>query len=159
VANEVGSGDSAVLSFSGIINLRVFSFGRVPTLFPPGTIESKTCSHFGKSPQDEIAPMPLVVPLVPDLLCSLEEGQFMPGEMIREMRGIFENGTGSGICWIRDKIDGTERREKAGHRGDTIRLCQLRNGSRTWFELAAEEAGTCCEDGGPRRPRLPVGSS
>jgi hypothetical protein len=53
-------------------------------------------------------------------------GQFMPRKVVREERGIFEKEPGSGIWWIRYKIDGVERREKAGRRGDAIRLYQLR---------------------------------
>lgn len=50
----------------------------------------------------------------------------MPRKVVRKERGIFEKEPGSGIWWIRYKIDGVERREKVGRRGDAIRLYQLR---------------------------------
>jgi integrase len=50
----------------------------------------------------------------------------MPRKVVRKERGIFEKEPGSGIWWVRYKIDGVERREKVGRRGDAIRLYQLR---------------------------------
>jgi hypothetical protein len=50
----------------------------------------------------------------------------VPRKVVRKERGIFEKEPGSGIWWIRYKIDGVERREKVGRRGDAIRLYQLR---------------------------------
>lgn len=50
----------------------------------------------------------------------------MPRKVIRKERGIFEKESGSGIWWIRYKIDGVERRENVGRRGDAIKLYALR---------------------------------
>jgi hypothetical protein len=46
----------------------------------------------------------------------------MPRKVVRKEQGIFEEEPGSGIWWVRYKIDGIERREKVGRRGDAIRL-------------------------------------
>jgi len=50
----------------------------------------------------------------------------MPRKVVRKERGVFEKEPGSGIWWIRYKIDGVERREKVGRRGDAIKLYALR---------------------------------
>lgn len=50
----------------------------------------------------------------------------MPRKVVRKERGIFEKEPGSGIWWVRYKIDGVEKREKVGRRGDAIRVFQLR---------------------------------
>jgi site-specific recombinase XerD len=50
----------------------------------------------------------------------------MPRKVTRKERGVFEKEPGSDIWWIRYKIDGVERREKVGRRGDAIKLYQLR---------------------------------
>jgi site-specific recombinase XerD len=50
----------------------------------------------------------------------------MPRKIEKKERGVFEKGPGSGIWWIRYYIDGRERREKAGRRGDAIKLYKLR---------------------------------
>jgi len=50
----------------------------------------------------------------------------MPRRIERKERGVFEKEPGSGIWWIRYKINGVERREKVGRRGDAIKLYSLR---------------------------------
>ncbi len=50
----------------------------------------------------------------------------MPRKVLRKERGVFEKEPDSGIWWIRYKIDGVERREKVGRRGDAIKLYALR---------------------------------
>ena len=42
------------------------------------------------------------------------------------MRGVYEREPGSGIWWIRYYINGRERREKVGRRGDAIKLYKIR---------------------------------
>jgi hypothetical protein len=46
--------------------------------------------------------------------------------VVRKERGVFEKEPGSGIWWVRYYIDGRERREKAGRRGDAIKLYKPR---------------------------------
>ena len=50
----------------------------------------------------------------------------MPRKIEKKGRRIFEKEPGSDIWWIRYSIDGRERREKVGRRGDAIKLYQLR---------------------------------
>jgi site-specific recombinase XerD len=50
----------------------------------------------------------------------------MPRKVVRKERGIFEKEPGSDIWWIRYYIDGRERREKVGRRGDAIKLYKVR---------------------------------
>ncbi len=50
----------------------------------------------------------------------------MPRKLVRKERGIFEKKPGSDIWWIRYSIDGRERREKVGRRGDAVKLYQVR---------------------------------
>jgi integrase len=50
----------------------------------------------------------------------------MPRKVIRKERGIFEKVLGSGIWWIRFKVDGVEHREKVGRRGDAMKLYAMR---------------------------------
>jgi hypothetical protein len=50
----------------------------------------------------------------------------MPRKVIRKERGIFEKVPGSGIWWIRFKVDGVEHREKVGRRGDAMKSYALR---------------------------------
>lgn len=50
----------------------------------------------------------------------------MPRKIEKKERGVFEKEPGSDIWWIRYYIDGRERREKVGRRGDAIKLYQLR---------------------------------
>jgi hypothetical protein len=46
----------------------------------------------------------------------------VPRKIEKKKRGVFEKIPGSGIWWIRYYIDGRERREKVGRRGDAIKL-------------------------------------
>ena len=50
----------------------------------------------------------------------------MPRKIEKKERGVFEREPGSDIWWIRYYIEGRERREKVGRRGDAIRLYKLR---------------------------------
>jgi integrase len=50
----------------------------------------------------------------------------MPRKVVRKERGVFEKVPGSGIWWIRFKVDGVEHREKVGRRGDAVKLYALR---------------------------------
>jgi hypothetical protein len=50
----------------------------------------------------------------------------MPRRLEKKERGVFEKQPGSDIWWIRYYIDGRERREKVGRRGDAIKLYRLR---------------------------------
>jgi hypothetical protein len=50
----------------------------------------------------------------------------MPRKIEKKERGVFEKAAGSGIWWIRYYIDGRERREKVGRRGDAIKLYKVR---------------------------------
>jgi site-specific recombinase XerD len=50
----------------------------------------------------------------------------MPRRIEKKARGVFERAPGSDIWWIRYKIDGVERREKVGRRGDAIKLYSIR---------------------------------
>ena len=50
----------------------------------------------------------------------------MQRKIERKERGVFEKEPGSDIWWIRYYIDGRERREKVGRRGDAIKLYKLR---------------------------------
>jgi len=50
----------------------------------------------------------------------------MPRKVARKERGVFEKEPGSDIWWIRYYIDGRERREKVGRRGDAIKLYKVR---------------------------------
>jgi integrase len=50
----------------------------------------------------------------------------MPRKVVRKERGVFEKEPGSDIWWIRYYIDGRERREKVGRRGDAIKLYKVR---------------------------------
>lgn len=73
-----------------------------------------------------VALVPLLVPL-----CSSFD-MFSSGWPVHaekggaQRAGIFEKEPGSGIWWIRYKIDRIEKREKVGRRGDAIKLYQLR---------------------------------
>ena len=46
----------------------------------------------------------------------------MPRKIEKKERGVFEKEPGSQIWWIRYYIDGRERREKVGRRGDEFLL-------------------------------------
>jgi hypothetical protein len=46
----------------------------------------------------------------------------MPRKIEKKVRGVFEKDPSSGIWWIWYYINGTERREKIGRRGDAIKL-------------------------------------
>ena len=50
----------------------------------------------------------------------------MPRKIEKKERGVFEKDPGSGIWWIRYYINGRERREKVGRRGDAIKLYKIR---------------------------------
>lgn len=50
----------------------------------------------------------------------------MPRKIEKKERGVFEKEPGSQIWWIRYYIDGRERREKVGRRGDAIKLYKVR---------------------------------
>jgi site-specific recombinase XerD len=50
----------------------------------------------------------------------------MPRKIEKKERGVFEKDHGSDIWWIRYYIDGRERREKVGRRGDAIKLYKVR---------------------------------
>jgi site-specific recombinase XerD len=50
----------------------------------------------------------------------------MPRKIEKKERGVFEKEPGSDIWWIRYHIDGRERREKVGRRGDAIKLYKVR---------------------------------
>jgi hypothetical protein len=50
----------------------------------------------------------------------------MPRTAKRKERGVFEKAPGSGIWWIRYKVNGVEHREKVGRRGDAINLYRIR---------------------------------
>jgi site-specific recombinase XerD len=50
----------------------------------------------------------------------------MPRKIKKKERGVFEKVPGSGIWWVRYYIDGVERREKVGRRGDAIKLYKVR---------------------------------
>jgi site-specific recombinase XerD len=50
----------------------------------------------------------------------------MPRKIEKKERGVFEKEPGSEIWWIRYYIDGRERREKVGRRGDAIKLYKVR---------------------------------
>jgi hypothetical protein len=50
----------------------------------------------------------------------------MPRKIEKKERGVFEKVSGSGIWWVRYYIDGVERREKVGRRGDAIKLYKVR---------------------------------
>ena len=50
----------------------------------------------------------------------------MPRKVIKKEKGIFEKEPGSDIWWVRYYIDGRERREKVGRRGDALKLYKLR---------------------------------
>jgi site-specific recombinase XerD len=50
----------------------------------------------------------------------------MPRKVTKKERGIFEKEPGSDMWWIRYYIDGRERREKVGRRGDAIKLYKVR---------------------------------
>jgi len=49
----------------------------------------------------------------------------MPRKVVRKERGVFEKEPGSGIWWIRFKVNGVEHREKVGRRGDAIKLYKI----------------------------------
>jgi hypothetical protein len=49
----------------------------------------------------------------------------MPRKIEKKERGVFEKDPGSDIWWIRHYIDGRERREKVGRRGDAIKLYKV----------------------------------
>jgi site-specific recombinase XerD len=46
--------------------------------------------------------------------------------MVRKERGVFEKVSGSGVWWIRYKVQGVTHREKVGRRGDAVDLYKLR---------------------------------
>jgi hypothetical protein len=50
----------------------------------------------------------------------------MPRKIQKKERGVFEKVPGSDIWWVRYYIDGRERREKVGRRGDAIKLYKVR---------------------------------
>ncbi len=50
----------------------------------------------------------------------------MPRKIEKKERGVFEKEPGADIWWIRYYIDGRERREKVGRRGDAIKLYKVR---------------------------------
>jgi site-specific recombinase XerD len=50
----------------------------------------------------------------------------MPRKVVRKERGVFEKVPGSGIWWIRYKVQGVTHREKVGRRGDAVDLYKLR---------------------------------
>ena len=50
----------------------------------------------------------------------------MPRKMNKKERGVFEKVPRSDIWWIRYYVDGRERREKIGRRGDAIKLYKIR---------------------------------
>ncbi len=50
----------------------------------------------------------------------------MPRKVVRKERGVYEKVPGSGIWWIRFKVDGVEHREKVGRRGDAMKLYAMR---------------------------------
>jgi integrase len=50
----------------------------------------------------------------------------MPRKIEKKERGVFEKEQGSDIWWIRYYIEGRERREKVGRRGDAIKLYKIR---------------------------------
>jgi hypothetical protein len=50
----------------------------------------------------------------------------MPRKIEKKERGVFEKDPGSDIWWIRYYIDGRERCEKVGRRGDAIKLYKVR---------------------------------
>jgi hypothetical protein len=50
----------------------------------------------------------------------------MPRKIEKKERGVFEKEPVSDIWWIRYYIDGRERREKVGRRGDAIKLYKVR---------------------------------
>ena len=51
-------------------------------------------------------------------------------KLTKKERGIFEKEPGSGVWWIRYSIEGVERREKVGRRGDafSFMVCGKRTG-------------------------------
>jgi len=52
----------------------------------------------------------------------------MPRKVVRKERGVFEKVPGSGIWWIRLKVDGVEHHWKVWRCGDAIKLYGLRKG-------------------------------
>jgi hypothetical protein len=50
----------------------------------------------------------------------------MPRKDCEEGTRSFRKGSGSNIWWVRYYIDGRERREKVGRRGDAIKLYKVR---------------------------------
>ncbi len=50
----------------------------------------------------------------------------MPRKVTKKEKGIFEKEPGSDIWWVRYYIDGRERREKVGRRGDALKLYKVR---------------------------------
>ncbi len=50
----------------------------------------------------------------------------MPGKDQTKVRGVWEKVPGSGIWWIRYRVEGKLKREMAGRKGDAIALYQLR---------------------------------
>jgi hypothetical protein len=75
----------------------------------------------------QTALVPVLVPVFTWLaIFGLEGAKTMPRKVVRKERGVFEKEPGSGIWWVRYYIDGRERREKAGRRGDAIKLYKLR---------------------------------
>lgn len=50
----------------------------------------------------------------------------MPRKITRKERGLFEKVAGSGVWWIRYKVQGVTHREKVGRRGDAVKLYAVR---------------------------------
>ena len=50
----------------------------------------------------------------------------MPRKVTKKEKGIFEKESGSDVWWVRYYIDGWERREKVGRRGDALKLYKFR---------------------------------
>jgi hypothetical protein len=63
----------------------------------------------------------------------------MPRKVARKERGIFEKESGSGIWWIRYKIDGFEKREKVG---DSRRATCLPSVGSHWLSAPTSRAST-----------------
>ena len=60
----------------------------------------------------------------------------MPRKEQRRVPGVWEKVAGSGVWWIRYRVDGKLRREKVGRRGDANDLYHTRKaGIRAWVKL------------------------
>jgi hypothetical protein len=71
--------------------------------------------------------VPVLVRFVPYLLLSISRGSILCRERLRRRNAeFFEKVPGSDIWWVRYYIDGKERREKVGRRGDAIKLYKVR---------------------------------